>query len=117
MERQMSAPQGFAVEVGDARDGTVGITVQGELDMSAAPELSEAIARARAGGDTLVLDLSAVTFLDSSAIGALVAAGREVHEKGGRLQIGPRSDVVDRILEITGLHGESDAFSVLPKDG
>lgn len=113
----MSAPQGFAVEVGDASDGTVRITVRGELDMSAAPDLSGAIARARTCGDTLVLDLSAVTVLDSSAIGALVAAGREVHEGGGRLQIGPRSDVVDRVLEITGLDGESDAFSVLPKGG
>jgi len=112
----MSAPQGFAVEVGDARDGTVGIAVRGELDMSAAPDLAEAIAGARTGADTLVLDLSRVTFLDSSAIGALVAAGRDVLEAGGRLQIGPRSEIVSRVLEITGLAGQSDAFDVLPQD-
>ncbi len=113
----MPAPQGFAVEVGDAQDGTVGIAVRGELDMSAAPELASAIAGARTGTETLVLDLSKVTFLDSSAIGALVASGREVHEAGGRLQIGPRSDIVSRVLEITGLSSQSDAFDVLPQDG
>jgi len=112
----MPAPQGFAVEVGDAEDGTVGIAVRGELDMSAAPELAGAISSARNGGDTLLLDLSKVTFLDSSAIGALVAAGREVHEAGGRLQIGPRSEIVSRVLEITGLATQSDAFDVLPQD-
>jgi len=113
----MPAPQGFALEVSDAKDGTVGIAVRGELDMSAAPDLAEAIAGARSGDGTVLLDLSAVTFLDSSAIGALVAAGREFHQTGGRLQIGPRSDVVSRVLEITGLSEQSDAFDVLPQDG
>jgi anti-anti-sigma factor len=113
----MSAPQGFAVEVSDAHDGKVEITVRGELDMSAAPDLADAIARARKGADLVVLDLGGVTFLDSSAIGALVASGRDVLDAGGRLQIGPRSEIVSRVLEITGLTGQSDAFDVLPQDG
>jgi anti-anti-sigma factor len=112
----MSAPQGFAVEVGDAHEGRVEIAVRGELDMSAAPDLAEAIAGARNGAATLVLDLSGVTFLDSSAIGTLVASGRDMLDAGGRLQIGPRSDIVSRVLEITGLTGRSDAFDVLPED-
>ena len=84
--------------------------------MSAAPELTNAIGKV-AGATTVVLDLSGVTFLDSSAIGALVGSGRELGESGARLQIGPRSDIVERVLEITGLAETSDAFDVLPEDG
>ena len=112
----MPSPQGFAVEVSDQDAGAVGIRVRGELDMSAAPGLAEAIGKIEDGA-TVVLDLSGVTFLDSSAIGALVGCGREMAESGGRLQIGPRSDIVKRVLEITGLAEPSDAFDVLPADG
>lgn len=111
----MSSPQGFAVEVSDPDAGAVRIQVRGELDMSAAPGLTEAIGKVE-GGSTVVLDLSGVTFLDSSAIGALVGSGRELVETGGRLQIGPRSDIVMRVLQITGLAEPSEAFDVLPED-
>jgi len=113
----MSSPQGFAVEVSDADGKAVRIVVQGELDMSVAPGLSDAITSASGDGVTVLLDMSGVTFLDSSAIGALVASGREVTEAGGRLQVGPRSDIVTRVLEITGLAEPSDAFDVLPEGG
>jgi len=111
----MSSPQGFAVEVNEADGETVRIRVRGELDMSVAPGLTDAITSASGPGVTVLLDLTGVTFLDSSAIGALVASGREVGEAGGRLQVGPRSDIVTRVLEITGLAEPSDAFDVLPE--
>ncbi len=112
----MATPQGFAVEIGEPSDGTLSITVKGELDMSAAPGLSEAISEAAGEGATVVLDLQAVTFLDSSAIGALVAAGRELSGRDGRLQVGPRSAIVSKVLEITGLADSSEAFDVLPEE-
>jgi anti-anti-sigma factor len=112
----MSPTAGFTVETGDPEGEQVSIRVKGELDMAATPALTEAI-RGASGSSRIVLDLGGVTFLDSSAIGALVAAGRELHEGGGRLAIGQRSDIVNRVLEITGLHESSDAFDVLPQDG
>jgi anti-anti-sigma factor len=112
----MSSTAGFTVETGDPAGDEVSIRVKGELDMAATPALTEAI-RAAAATPRIVLDLSGVTFLDSSAIGALVASGREVGEGGGRLSIGPRSDIVNRVLEITGLDESSDAFDVLPQEG
>jgi anti-sigma B factor antagonist len=112
----MSAPQGFTVEIADPEDGRVVILVKGELDMAATPGLTEAIVGAKGNG-RITLDLSGVTFLDSSAIGALVSSGREVAEAGGRLEIGPRSDIVIRVLEITGLAESSEAFDVLPGGG
>jgi anti-sigma B factor antagonist len=112
----MSSPNGFTVEVDDREGGSVSIRVKGELDMAATPDLTQAIVGA-GGSERITLDLTGVTFLDSSAIGALVASGREVADKGSRLQIGPRSDIVTRVLEITGLAETSEAFDVLPSDG
>lgn len=109
-----STPQGFSVEVGPPEAGATTIRVQGELDMSTSPELAAAATSAGADASQVVLDLSRVSFLDSSAIGALVAVGTELSGAGSRLQIGPRSEVVSRVLEITGLAEPSDAFDVLP---
>jgi anti-sigma B factor antagonist len=110
-----STPTGFSLEADDPEDDRVSIRVKGELDMAATPSLTEAITGA-SGVSRIHLDLSGVTFLDSSAIGALVASGREIAEKGIRLEIGPRSDIVSRVLEITGLDESSEAFDVLPGD-
>jgi anti-anti-sigma factor len=112
----MSSTQGFTVEIDDPEGERVSIRVKGELDMAATPTLTQAVVGA-SSSPRITLDLSGVTFLDSSAIGALVASGREVSEAGSRLEIGPRSDIVTRVLEITGLAESSEAFDVLPEDG
>jgi anti-sigma B factor antagonist len=111
----MTTTPGFAVEV-DAEHDPVVVCVRGELDMSTAPDLAKALADAAPAASTVVVDLSGVSFLDSSAIGTLVTAGRARSEAGGRLQVGPRSTIVDRVLEITGLSQSSDAFDVLPAE-
>lgn len=108
-----STPPGFSVEVDAPQEGATVIRVRGELDMSTSPELAKAVTTAGADTDRVRLDLTDVTFLDSSAIGALVAVGGELAQGGSRLQIGPRSDIVNRVLEITGLAEPSDAFDVL----
>ena len=112
----MSSTPGFTVDLDEPEGDRVSIRVKGELDMAATPTLTQAIVSA-ASTPRICLDLSGVTFLDSSAIGALVASGREVGEAGSRLEIGPRSDIVTRVLEITGLADSSEAFDVLPNGG
>src|SRR5688572_12661259 len=67
-ESRMSSPQGFNVEVSDGDGDAVRIVVRGELDMSVAPGLTDAITGASGAGVTVLLDMSGVTFLDSSAI-------------------------------------------------
>ena len=111
-----STPTGFTIETDDPEGDRVAIRAKGELDMAATPTLTQAIVSA-AGVARITLDLSGVTFLDSSAIGALVASGRDVSEQGSRLEIGPRSDIVSRVLQITGLDESSEAFDVLPGGG
>jgi anti-sigma B factor antagonist len=110
----MSTPPVYAVEIDSGVDPVV-VRVRGELDLSAAPSLLQKLDEAAPASASVVVDLSAVEFLDSSAIGALLRAGRARSAAGGRLQIGPRSAAVDRLLEITGLSDSSEAFELLPR--
>jgi anti-sigma B factor antagonist len=107
----MATPEGFSIDVAEGDDRTV-VTVRGELDMSNAPSLVETLTKDAGAGRNVAVDLSGVSFIDSSAIGGLVSAGQALADAGGRLQIGPRSDTVARVLEITGLAQGTDAFDV-----
>ena len=49
------------------------------------------------------LDLSAVRFIDSTALAELLRTRKVLQEAGGRLLLGPVSDAVRVILELTGL--------------
>ena len=74
---------GIAVE---RQDGVTRLDVAGELDLATAPALREAVAGLLAAGEalTLVLELSGVSFLDSSGLGALLQARAEVRPPAAR---------------------------------
>jgi anti-sigma B factor antagonist len=79
----------------------------GELDAFTSPGLrSEVHQLIEVGGaERLVVDLSAVTFLDSSALGVLVGARRRLRERGGEVHLVEPRPTVMRIFEITQLDG------------
>ena len=81
------------------------VHLEGELDAFVAPELRErlrvAIEAAPAG--ELVVDLAHVTFLDSTILGALVGALRQMREAGGELRLVYPPHPAVRIFELTGL--------------
>jgi anti-sigma B factor antagonist len=80
------------------------ISVQGELDLNAAPDLKETVdASIEAGATTLVVDLNEVTFIDSTAIGVLMAARERLRRSGGSLDVLCAEPHVLRVLEIVGL--------------
>jgi anti-sigma B factor antagonist len=94
----------------------LGMRVRGELDMSSSTQLSDALAAAADEPvEEVTLDLSGVTFIDSSALRVLVLSGRSLAETGRTLQIGPRSELVSRILTMTSLDTGGDGFLVLPQ--
>lgn len=75
--------------------------LQGELDMASAPHLVETLRRA--GGTPpfhIVVDLSQLTFIDSSGLNALVSSGRAVNDAGGSIIFAQPSAHVARLLEI-----------------
>jgi anti-anti-sigma factor len=70
----------------------------GELDMANAVDVFAAI-RTGLDGTEVVVDLSDVAFIDSSALAQLVALGRQVETR----VVAPREQGPRRVLELTGL--------------
>lgn len=87
------------------------VTLRGEVDAYSAPSLRLDLRRLIDGGASVVLiDLSAVTFLDSSALGALVGALRRLREQGGGLLIVEPETAAARIFGLTGLDTVLDLY-------
>jgi anti-anti-sigma factor len=115
MSMSSAAPEDLDLKVEDTEAGYV-VHVRGELDLASAPALSAVLSDAAVPSAVpVLLDLAEVTFIDSSALRALVLAGRELSEAGRTLQIGPRSEMVTRVLSMTSLDQHTDAFQVLPE--
>jgi anti-sigma B factor antagonist len=80
------------------------IALGGELDMRASPELKRAFDQLLEDEvSLLVVDLADATFIDSSAIGAIVAAFRRLSEEGGSLRLACSEPNLLRVFELTGL--------------
>lgn len=85
-------------------DGTVVLRVEGEVDVSTAPELRERLLSVADRGYTLaVVDLSEVTFVDSTALGVLVSGVKRLRGVGGDLRLVVTQARISKIFEITGL--------------
>jgi anti-sigma B factor antagonist len=85
-------------------DTTHVVAVRGEIDIFTAPEFKALIAGAiEAGRDTIVVDLSAVSFIDSSSLGVLISAHRRLGLRDGRLVIACDVPEVRKTFTITGL--------------
>ena len=94
------------IAVEDTTDGDLAIVAMGgELDYEASPQLRARLVGAiKAGGRRLVLDLSDVTFIDSTAIGVLAGTVARLDEAGGgSLAVVSTNEKVLQIFEITGL--------------
>lgn len=85
------------------REGeTAVVSAAGELDAFAAPDLAAAFVRVD-GGDHLLVDLVGVSFLDSTALGVVVRAIREVDERRRSARVVLPTGPARRIFEITTL--------------
>jgi anti-sigma B factor antagonist len=93
---------------------TIAIAVGGELDILTTPQLRVALDRAVGQGGDVVLDLAAVTFIDSTALHALIHAQGSLAATGQVLRLERPSVVVTRALGLTGLANRFD--SVAPTD-
>ena len=87
----------------DGDEGNVVITVAGEVEMVTAPQLADCILEH--ASTNVVVDLSDVTFLDSTGITALVHGYNALRKNGHTLRTTGERDVILRVLEISGLDG------------
>ena len=84
---------------------TVTASVSGEIDHHTARELRDRIDRSaeRYAPATLVLDLSGVTFMDSSGIGLIMGRCKLMSELGGSVRVTGASGSVIRMIKLAGL--------------
>jgi anti-sigma B factor antagonist len=81
------------------RDGDARIVLlRGELDLASAPALEEALRRVESGSGRLVVDLSELSFIDSTGIHLLLQAHLRT---AGRLSLRPGPPEVQRVLSLT----------------
>jgi anti-anti-sigma factor len=87
------------------RHGCWQLSLSGELDMAAVPELEEASAglRANGAGGTVVVDLARASFVDSSVIAWLLRLSRRVDAGGGEFVVLVEHGAVRSTLEISGV--------------
>jgi anti-sigma B factor antagonist len=88
--------------VGSVPPGAAVLPVEGELDLAAAGSLRRDLDHAIDSGASVVrVDARNVTFLDSSALGVLLAAGKRLEDRGGRLELVCNNPSIRRILDMT----------------
>ena len=95
----------------EARTDPSVMHVGGDLDVYTAPQLKEALDNVGLAGKTIVLDLSAVHFIDSTALGVLVSALQQSRAHEGELSL-----VIDdpHLLKIFRITGFDSLFSIFP---
>ncbi len=80
------------------------LTARGELDAYSAPELTARLDEARANGPfPLVVDLSSVSFMDSTTLSVLVRALTEARADSAQARVVLPTSAARRIFEITTL--------------
>ena len=86
------------------RDGWAVLAVGGEVDVATAPRLREQlISLVNQGSHRIVVDLTAVDFLDSTGLGVLVGALKRVRTHDGDLSLVCDEPRILKVFEITGL--------------
>ena len=90
----------FRLETGSAKGAAI-LVVEGELDIASAARLVAAVeGLSREGGEPVVLDLSGVSFVDSSGVRALLEVERATQGMGRPLALLRPSTAVTRLLDL-----------------
>jgi anti-sigma B factor antagonist len=110
-DNSQSSATAFGIMQRELDDRTSVISVEGELDLSTAPRLKWMLVDSiEAGRVQVVIDLSLTTFIDSTAVGVLVAVNRSL-DGGARLALVCTRPNVLKIFELSGIDG---AFAIYP---
>ncbi|HEX3910213.1 MAG TPA: STAS domain-containing protein [Solirubrobacteraceae bacterium] len=109
------APQSFTGAFGIIQsqpdERTSVVALEGELDLERAPSLKWALVDSvDAGKQQLIVDLTQVRFMDSTALSVLVGVNRSL-SVGSRLAIVCTNSNVLKIFELSGMDG---AFAIFP---
>jgi anti-sigma B factor antagonist len=100
----------LTVRIADSPDGCSVVTIAGELDLSTIPKMRRPLLEQIAQRPAVLVDLSELSFIDSSGIGALIQACRSTNGTPMHVVIG-RDSQVERIFSIAGVSAAMPIFS------
>ena len=81
------SPGGARVSTHAVGESAYVVSVEGDLDLYSSPLLLAELEALVSDAPDVVLDLSGSGFVDSTALGVIVGAGRRLREAGGRLAL------------------------------
>ena len=88
------------------------IELEGEVDVYTAPQLKQQmLSFLDSGAKEMVIDLTKVDYLDSTALGVLIGGLKRIRERDGNLALICPNQRVRRVFEITGLDKIFNIFS------
>jgi stage II sporulation protein AA (anti-sigma F factor antagonist) len=94
-----------SIDVTLPREGIALVAVDGYLDVDTVPELRDHLSdQVGRGRRHLLLDLSAVPFMDSSGLNVILRAYEETRRVGGSVRLISPTPTVQRILDLTGVN-------------
>jgi anti-sigma B factor antagonist len=79
------------------------VRLSGELDIAVQEDLRTQLDAAAAESDTVDIDLSDVTYADSTALGVFIALRNKLLERGGKVRLVSPSARIRRLLDYAGL--------------
>jgi anti-sigma B factor antagonist len=85
------------------RDGFAVVAVSGELDIVTSRRFDECLAEVRRDADHIIIDLSAVDFMDTGSLAVIVGHWKQVTAAGGTLALAGARYRYTKTLWITGL--------------
>jgi anti-sigma B factor antagonist len=95
------------LEVDEVRDaGTVRVHLRGELDLAAAPRITDCLRRLQERGEHVVLDLDELTFIDMSGLRVLLAAADSASRDGWEFTVTRGSAPVRRLMSLVQVDGQ-----------
>jgi anti-anti-sigma factor len=103
-QQQLPAPRPGEVRITEERYGTTSyLRIAGEIDMATVPQLETAVGRARSHSQAVVIDLSEVTFIDSTGVSFILRMDAESRADGFSLLLVPGPPAVQRVFELVGI--------------
>jgi anti-sigma B factor antagonist len=85
------------------KQGASIVVLKGDVDLESSPAAREILLRSVDGAGTVLVDLSSVTYIDSSGVASLVEALQAAKRNGGRFALVAASDPTRRVLELARL--------------
>jgi len=92
-------------------EGRVVVALRGDLDVTGVPDTEAAITALMARGQWLIIDMSALDFMDCASLGALLGVQRLARCAGGDVILAAPHSYAQRLLALT---GKDEAFWVRP---